>query len=144
MSLNPKSLQINKIVYYSIENKPILIFLKDVRCEAQTPVYLKERVRESLGTYSPRPGTGASQNGVSLRDNTLLIAIISNKTTGMLFYLVLRTCKKSRLSLRIRTWHKDVDKSMQPTSLQQVFLFGHKAQPSLLQGLFQCKLERCA
>ena len=62
MSLTPKSLQINKIVYYSIENKPILIFLKDVRCEAQTPVDLKERVRESLGTYSPRPGTGASQN----------------------------------------------------------------------------------
>ena len=62
MSLNPKSLQINKIVYNSIENKPILIFLKDVRCEAQTPVDLKERVRESLGTYSPRPGTGASQN----------------------------------------------------------------------------------
>ena len=56
MSLNPKSLQINKIVYYSIENKPILIFVKDVRCEAQTPDDLKERVRESYGTYSPRPG----------------------------------------------------------------------------------------
>ena len=50
MSLNPKSLQINKIVYYSTENKPILIFVKDVRCEAQTPEDLKERVRESYGT----------------------------------------------------------------------------------------------
>ena len=37
MYLNPKNLQINKIVYYSIENKPILIFVKNFRCEAQTP-----------------------------------------------------------------------------------------------------------
>ena len=49
-------------MYYNIENKTILIFVKDVRCEAQTPVDLKERVSEPLGTYSPRPGTGASQN----------------------------------------------------------------------------------
>ena len=37
-------------------------------------------------------------------------------------------------SLRIRTWHKEVEKSMQSTSAPQVFLFGQKAHPSLLQG----------
>ena len=80
MSLNPKSLQINNIVYYSIENKPILIFVKDVRCEAQTPEDLKDRVRESYGTYSPRPGTGASQNA-SPR------ATVENKLVGPCCYI---------------------------------------------------------
>ena len=46
-----------------------------------------------------------------------------------------------KLSLRVRTWHKDVDKSMQPTSAPQVFLFGQKAHPSLRQVLFSMQMR---
>ena len=46
-----------------------------------------------------------------------------------------------KLSLRIRKCHKDVDKSMQPTSAPQVFLFGQKKHPSLLQGLFSMQMR---
>ena len=47
-----------------------------------------------------------------------------------------------KLSFRIRTCHKDVDKSMQPSSDPQVIMFGHKAHSSLLQGLFFNANER--
>ena len=38
--------------------------------------------------------------------------------------------------------HKDMDKSMQPNSAPQVFLFGHKKHPSLLQGRFSMQSLR--
>ena len=41
-----------------------------------------------------------------------------------------------KLGLRIRTSHKDVDKSMQSTNAPQVFLFGHKAHQDCFRFFF--------
>ena len=39
---------------------PFLSIIKNVYWKVKTPVDLKQRVYEPSGTYSPRPGTGAS------------------------------------------------------------------------------------